>query len=201
MTPIAALLALSVLAAQPAVAPPADAQAAAPAAAPAADAADDDEDDNDIPATAPKDDYGFVSWCYGALDEYLHIYDEVKPDLKAIDKQFGTPVVEAEPYSADIAEDRKALKRYSAAIETAERASLRPIADQGAADISAGRAMWSAAEAAPRRRLADAWLFWGVPVRCDTVAKRLKSRAALLGQALAVGAPDVDAPAKPADKP
>jgi len=202
--PLAALLALTVLAAQPAAEapPPPPAPAAGPMASAGSDTGADaaDDDGNDVPASAPKDDYRFVAWCYGALDEYLNIYQVVKPDLKAIDKLFGTPVVEAEPYTADIAEDRKALKRYGAAIEAAERASLRPISDQGAQAIRDGRDMWAAAKQQPTRRLADAWLFWGIPPRCDRVADRLKARATLLGQALAVDAPTV-APVDPAPAP
>ncbi len=205
--PLAALLALSVLAAQPAQSAPDPSapMATAPAAAPADTASSGpasikvaDEDDDGIPQNAPKDDYRFVAWCYGALDEYLQIYDIVKPDLKAIDKMFGTPVVEAEPYHDDIAEDRKALKRFGAAIEAAEKASARPIATEGAAAMDSGRHIWAAAKLEPTRRLADAWLFWGVPVRCDRVAKSLKVRATLLGQAFAVEAPKIDSAATPA---
>ena len=207
---LAALLALSVLAAQPASADasapvataPKEASpaAAAPAAAPASIQIQDDDNDG-IPENAPKDDYRFVAWCYGAVDEYLQIYEVVKPDLKAIDKMFGTPVVEAEPYHEDIAEDRKALKRFAAAIEAAEKASPRPIAPDGAAAMDSGRHIWAAARLEPHRRLADAWLFWGVPAKCDKVAKTLKVRATLMGQAFAVEAPKVDGPPSAAAAP
>ena len=157
------------------------------------------DDDDGVPPTAPKDDYRFVAWCYGALDDYLQIYDRVKPDLKAIDKMFGSPVKEAEPYQDDVAEDRKALKRFAAAIEAAEKASPRPIGPEGAAAMQSGRDIWSAAKLEPSRKLADAWLFWGLPNRCDVVAKQLKVRATLMGQAFAIEAPKVDAPAPQAD--
>ncbi|HEY2658965.1 MAG TPA: hypothetical protein VGI79_04535 [Caulobacteraceae bacterium] len=171
----------------------------APPQAIAAAATSDDWDE--IPSNAPRDDYGLVSWCYGALDEYLTLYEVVKPDLKAIDKMFGTPVVEAEPYHDDIAEDRKALKRFAGAIEAAEKASARPIAPEGAAAMESGRHIWAAARLEPRRRMADAWLFWGVPTRCDKVAKTLKVRATLMGQAFAVEAPKVDGATAPAATP
>ena len=190
--PLAALFALAALAAEPA------ANLASPASPPPATAAPADvtipqDDENDgIPANAPKDDYRFVAWCYGAVDEYLQIYEQVKPELKAIDKLFGTPVKESEPYSEDIAEDRQALKRFAAAIEAAEKASPRPIAPAGAAAMESGRHIWAAARLETPRRLADAWLFWGVPPRCDTVAKSLKIRATLMGQAFAVEPPKAD---------
>ena len=150
--------------------------------------------DDDIPAGAPTDPYGFVSWCYGALGEYIDIYDGIKPELKDIDKRFGTSVVEAEPYMTDVAEEKLALKRFAAAMEAAERASPSTIAPRGVAAMEKGRSIWAAAKLQPKRKLADAWLFWGVPNRCETTAKLLKTRATLLGQALAVGAPSVDAP-------
>jgi hypothetical protein len=191
--PLAALAALALFAAEPAKAAPALAPQK-PAAADPASIRIEDEDDDGVPQSAPKDDYRFVAWCYGALDEYLQIYDQVKPDLKAIDKMFGTPVKEDEPYHDDVAEDRKALKRFAGAIEAAEKASVHPIAPDGAAAMQSGREIWSAAKLEPHRKLADAWLFWGLPNRCDRVARQLKERATLMGQAFAIEAPQTDAP-------
>ena len=194
--PLAMLLALTILADAP--------TAAAPPPAPAAQADAEPDDYQDIPSNAPRDDYGLVAWCYGALDEYLSLYEVVKPDLKAIDKMFGSPVKESEPYAEDIAGERDALKRFAAAMEAAEKASPQRITDEGVAAIATGRSIWSAAKQEPHRKLADAWLLWGVPKRCETTAASLKSRATLLGQAMAVDAPSVDAPPAnppPADAP
>jgi len=126
----------------------------------------------DVPPGAPSDDYGFVGWCYGATDEYLSIYPKIVPDLKEIDKLFGSPVRETEPYATDVAAEHKAAKRFADAMAAAEKANPT-LHDQGQANIAAGRAIWSQAEALPERKLADAWLFWGIPVRCETTAKRL----------------------------
>jgi hypothetical protein len=197
--PLASLLALSLMAA-PApdtivtTAPPA-VTAPPPRAdpAPAATASDDG-----IPPGAPTDDYGLVAWCYGALAEYLNIYDDIKPDLKAIDKMFGSPVVEAEPYHEDMAAARVAEKRFAAAMEAAEKASPDPIAQHGADSMDKGRSIWSVVRLKTRRNLVDAWLFWGVPDRCETTARSLKVRSTLLGQALASSAPSAEAPSKPA---
>jgi hypothetical protein len=197
---LAALAAALLFAAEPGQASTPAPQAAAPAADQAQIKVEDDDNDG-VPANAPKDDYRFVAWCYGALDEYLQIYDQVKPDLKAIDKMFGSPVKEDEPYHDDIVEDRKALKRFAAAIEAAEKASLHPIAPEGAAAMQGGRDIWAEARLQPSRKLADAWLFWGVPNRCDKVAGQLKARATLLGQAFAVEAPRVDPASAPAEPP
>ena len=189
--PLAALLALTVLAAQPVAAP---APAVADQPPPAAAVATASPDEDGVPAGAPTDDYLFVAWCYGATDEYLDIYERVKPDLKAIDKLFGSPVKEAEPYASDVADEHKALKRFAAAITAAEKASVHPIGEQGAAAMTNGRLIWRAAELLPSRKLADAWLYWGIPNRCEKTAASLKARSILMGQALAKDAPMPDAP-------
>src|SRR5581483_61441 len=98
--PLAALLAALLLAGDPidsgpvVTAPPVGAPQAVPsqtqpvaAPSPATAAAAED-----IPPGAPTDDYGFVAWCYGALGEYLDIYQTIKPELKDIDKRFGSSV-------------------------------------------------------------------------------------------------------------
>lgn len=162
---MALLMALAILQADAAAAqPPAPDAQAAPAA---------QSETEDVPAGAPTDDYGFVSWCYGALDEYLTIYPKVLPDLKDIDKTFGSPVQEDVPYAKDVALEHKALDRFAAAMQAAQKASPQPIADQGQAAVAQGRGIWAKVEALPSRQLADAWLFWGVPVRCETTAKSL----------------------------
>src|SRR5215469_13880361 len=78
-----------------------------------------------LPPSAPTDDYLLSAWCYGALSEYLTIYDKVKPDLTDIDRRFGDPVKEDEPYQADIAAFRKELKVIGNAVTLAEKASPR----------------------------------------------------------------------------
>jgi hypothetical protein len=196
---LAALLALTILSAQSAAPPPDTAQPADKPVASAPAPSDDDENDG-VPASAPTDDYEFVAWCYGALDESLQIYDRVKPDLKAIDKLFGTPVKEPEPYASDVAGERKALLRFAAAVKAAEKASPHPISERGLNAIAEGRRIWSAAELQPSRKLADAWLFWGVPHKCETVAAKLHSRSVLMGPAFARPEPKADDAAAP-DKP
>lgn len=138
-----------------------------------------------MPPGAPSDPYELTAWCYGALGEYLTIYEQVIPDLQAIDRQFGTSVVEDKPYSADVAAAREALIRFGKAMEAAERASARPIAERGALAIQKGRALWARAETQPRRQLARAWLYWGVPDQCDATAQALYQRSILAAPALA----------------
>ncbi len=185
----AALFALALFAAAPAHAAPTHAASAAPETI-----AIQDQSSDEIPPGAPADDYGFVAWCYGALDESIGVYQTVLPDLKDIDARFGSPVKEATPYAEDIVDEHKALKRFAAAMEAAERASPQPIADRGVKAMNMGRSIWDPAKLQPRRQLAHAWLMWGLPNRCESTAKTLKTRATLLGQALAIDAPKVDTP-------
>jgi hypothetical protein len=183
---LVALMALSILAAEPAMEAPANPD---PAAA--------GRETEDIPPGAPTDDYGFVNWCYGATDEYLTIYAKVLPDLKDIDKQFGSPVKEAVPYATDIVAQHKALKRFGDAIAAAEKATSDPInTSEGQGAVAKGRSIWSVAETLPNRKLADAWLFWGIPVRCERTAKSLHAHS-LQAMAKRPGGPVAAAVAAP----
>ena len=157
-----------------------------------------------LPAGAPTEPYELSAWCYGAMSEYLGVYDRVKPDLKDIDRLFGSSVKnEAEPYASDIAAARDELKVLATAVESAERASPQVIAPRGVEAVKAGRAIWGPAEARTRRELARAWLSWALPDRCDTVARDLTARSRLLGRVLKYNAPsatDAGSPdAPPAD--
>jgi len=163
----------------------------------AASAPAPDDGGEPLPASAPTDSYQLAAWCYGALDEYLIVYEKVIPDLKTIDRMFGTSVVEAKPYSADMAAARVELKLIGGAVTDAEKASPQPIAEQGAGAVNAGRAIWSVAEGKTRRELARAWLGWALPDRCDSNARELAQRSLLLGKALTYNA-DSAAPAPPA---
>jgi len=162
----------------------------------AAHAADDAEP---LPSGAPTEPYPLAAWCYGALSEYLDVYERVKPDLRAIDKEFGSSVPnEKEPYASDMAAARVELKKIGLAVQAAEQASASPIAPQGVQAISQGRAIWQPAEMKTRRELARAWLTWALPDRCASNAKELASSSALLGQALKYNNPSaMDAPSTP----
>jgi hypothetical protein len=156
-----------------------------------------------LPPGAPTDSYELSAWCYGALDEYLAIYEKVKPDLKDIDRRFGTSVVEDEPYHEDMAAARRELKMIGESVTDAERASPRAIAERGAAAMRQGEAIWQLAEGKTTRELARAWMLWALPDRCDSNAKELTQRSLLLGKALNYNAGDSALPANgpPAETP
>ena len=137
-----------------------------------------------LPPGAPTDSYELSAWCYGALDEYLGIYDRVKPDLRDIDHMFGTSVVEDDPYHSDMDAARVELKMIGESVTQAEKASPRPISEAGAAAVRQGRSIWSVAEAKSSRELARAWLLWALPDRCDSNARELTQRSILFGKAL-----------------
>jgi hypothetical protein len=167
MKAYAPILAAAVLAAS--LAGPAQAVQPDPAVPAAADS-------EPLPPGAPTDPYELAAWCYGAMSEYLEVYDRVKPDLRDIDRMFGTSVKhEAEPYQDDIHAARDELKVLAGAVESAEKASSQVIAPRGADAVRLGRSIWSPAEEKTRRELARA---------CDSNARTLASRSALLGQAL-----------------
>lgn len=164
-------------------------------AAPASDAGGGEP----LPPGAPTDPYELSAWCYGALDEYLKIYEQVKPDLRDIDKMFGSSVVESEPYQSDMAAYRVELKLIGDSVTEAEKASPNAISPRGASAMRLGRAIWSIAETKSSRELARAWLTWDLPDKCDANARELSQRSRLLGQALGYNAkPPADAAAAPA---
>ena len=83
-----AALAAALLAAQ-APAPVADAPPPAGADAPTATApsAATTAEESDTPSGAPKDDFGFVNWCKGALTGHMELYPQVKPELAQVERE------------------------------------------------------------------------------------------------------------------
>ncbi|HSZ53187.1 MAG TPA: hypothetical protein VK801_16595 [Caulobacteraceae bacterium] len=159
-----------------------------------------------LPSNAPKDPYELAAWCYGALDQYLYIYENIIPQLQAIDQKFGSSVKnEARPYADDMAAAHDELKVIGAAVEAAERASPQVISPRGAAAVKQGRSIWAPAEQHTHRELARAWLSWALPDRCASNARELKTKSDILGQALKYNAPSATssprAPVSTTDEP
>lgn len=143
-----------------------------------------------LPSGAPTDPYDLAAWCYGALDQYLYIYEAIIPQLRDIDRMFGSSVKnEARPYAGDMAAAAAERKVLAAAVEAAERASPQVISTRGAAAVMLGRSIWAPAETHTKRELARAWLSWALPDACDSNARSLKARSDLLGQALKYNVP------------
>jgi hypothetical protein len=143
-----------------------------------------------LPVGAPTQPYELSAWCFGAMSEYLEIYERVKPDLRDMDRMFGSSVKnEAQPYADDIAAGRDELKILSGAVESAERASPQVIAPRGVEAVKLGRSIWGPAESHTRRELARAWMSWALPDRCDANARELTAKSRLLGRVLKYNAP------------
>jgi hypothetical protein len=191
-------------AAATAEAAPAAAQAPAPEATPAEDR---------FPAGAPHDDYQFVSWCYGSLRGYLDLHDQVMPEVTRIETTFRPPgrkLSDDLKVYADMQKDGRAqLKLFQSAMTAAEKASLRPINTVGAAAVAKGRDVWKSGPGVTPARMAQAWMSWALPARCETTAKTLHDRAVLMGASFKVNeeaepadaAPPAEAPPAPAAAP
>ncbi|MDP3855912.1 hypothetical protein [Phenylobacterium sp.] len=155
------------------------------------------------PSGAPRDDYGLVSWCHGALSGYLELHDQVMPEVTRIETAFRAPartIAEDLQVYADLTQQgRKDLKLFARAMEAAEKASLKPINTRGGEAVKKGRATWAGASNLPKARLAQEWMSWTLPARCQPTAKTLEERAKLLGATFDAGSEmPVEPPAEPA---
>jgi hypothetical protein len=159
----------------------------APDAAPAA-AAEAPPPAERWPAGAPHDDYQFVAWCYGSLRGYLDLHDEVMPEVTRIESTYRPPgrklSDDLKVYADMQREARAQLKAFQAALTAAEKASLRPINTVGAAAVQQGRSVWRAGPEVTKARMAQEWMSWALPAKCETTAKALEARASLLGASL-----------------
>jgi len=192
MTPIA--LALALFAQDPAAAPAEPPAAEAPAAVP----------EDRLPTGAPRDDYQFVGWCYGALRGYLDMHDEMMPEVTRIESQFRKPGTRLEDDLKVYAEmqtyGQAKLKTFRAALTAAEKASVRPINAVGATAVRQGRQIWNAGPDVTKARKAQEWMSWALPARCESVAASLEARAKLLGATFKVNEESA-APVEPAVEP
>lgn len=150
------------------------------------------------PAGAPADDYGLVAWCYGALRGYLDLHDQVMPEVTRIESTYRRP---GSKLSDDLAvygqmqkQGKASLATFARAMESAERASLKPLNIQGAAYVQKGRSVWSAASNVSKARLAQEWMSWTLPAACETTAADLETKAKLAGASLKVNAEPDPAP-------
>jgi len=143
-----------------------------------------------FPAGAPHDDYGFVAWCYGSLHGYLDLYDQVMPEVRRIESTWRRPGSNLADDMAVYGQMRRqgqiSLKAYARAMEAAERASLKPINAKGGESVRRGQATWAAAATLPKARVAQEWMSWTLPARCDSTASDLEARAKLMGPAFQV---------------
>jgi hypothetical protein len=159
-----------------------------------------------FPVGAPHDDYQFVAWCYGSLRGYLDLHDQVMPEVTRIESTYRPPnrkLSDDLKVYADMQKEGQAqLKAFQAAITAAEKASLHPINTVGAAAVNKGRDIWKVTPDVTPARLAQEWMSWALPARCETTAKDLKAKATLMGGAFKVNdEPEAPPPADAAPAP
>jgi hypothetical protein len=151
-----------------------------------------------LPNGAPKEDYPFVAWCYGALRGWLDLHDEVMPEVTRIESQFrkpGTSLADDLKVYADMQKAGNAqLKTFQTALTAAEKASVRPINVVGGQAVRQGRMIWVTQPGVTKARKAQEWMSWALPARCDVVAANLEARSKLIGATLRANAPKDEPP-------
>ena len=143
--------------------------------------------DPEIPSSAPTDDYGFVAWCYGALQGHMELRPLVRNELEKLSP--GAPDDEAKQRAAG----EEYLALYTRALRAAEKASATSLQGRLQQANARGHGIWTAARTAEPRTRMWSYLMWELPARCEIAAKRLEERSSLFGEALkpaAAAAPD-----------
>lgn len=153
---------------------------------------------DDWPVGAPRGEYEFTAWCYGVLKRHMELYDEVRPELDAISKRWNTVEEDNKSYGEQLAAGRGHLNTFAKAIETAEKASARPINSQGAAAAEQGRRMWNEFKTVEPLWQAYSWMNWALPERCVTTAAALEEKSLLMSPALKANLKAEAPAAKPA---
>lgn len=154
----------------------------------------------------PQNDYQLVAWCYGALSAHMSLHDEAMPEVERIERTFETHPGEAKEelafYAQQQKEGKKDLALFRRAMTAAEKASIKPIQQEGATAIAQGEAIWAGSSYADKRRLAQEWMSWALPDRCQSTAQSLEQKASVLGAALSYNIqPDQPAAAPAAEEP
>lgn len=182
--------------------PPADADAPVTTAEPAPSEA---APQPPLPTGAPRDDYGLVGWCFGALEGYLAQHDRVMPDVTRIEKTYRRPGSSLDEdlkvYADQQIQGQAHLKSFTAALQAAEKASLSALRPRGEAAIAKGRAIWAPAANLPTRSVAQQWMGWTLPQACPAAAERLTRNAPLLGAAFDPAAEMIEPPAPEPEAP
>jgi hypothetical protein len=147
----------------------------------------------------PKDDYGLVAWCHGALAGQLDLDPIAHKDMEQIEGK-AKVAARAKEDAEMVKERRVYLKDYEHALAAAEAASPVAIHQQGVDAELRGFRMWNETRnKAPIWRMLD-WGMWDPnDAGCNDAAKRLYAKSSLFGEALKGSAGDskADAPAAP----
>ena len=129
-----------------------------------------------FPSGAPTDDYGFIGWCYGALAGHLALYDRVLPEVRRIEGEFpdaDSPLDSVmDGYRVQHLRGEKLLANYGRALDVEEATGKTGGADRASA-VSKGREAWKGSDNASPRQLAQVWMSWALPDRCQSTTARI----------------------------
>lgn len=133
-----------------------------------------------FPAGAPTDDYGLVGWCYGALSGHMDLYKSVMPEVERIERAFPDPAVPTEEalkaYSDQHELGAKDLDMFKSALDAADKSGDHAAARKASIDL--GHQAWKGADTASKRTVAQLWMSWELPARCEPTAQRLLTASA-----------------------
>jgi hypothetical protein len=122
-----------------------------------------------FPTGAPTGDLAFVGWCYGALSKHMSLRPRVWSEVERIERAFPDPNAAPDAALAGYDEQQKEGESELALFKKA----LDAKPGDKAASVAQGEAIWKGADSTSDRQLAQLWMSWSLPDRCDVTAKRL----------------------------
>jgi hypothetical protein len=134
-----------------------------------------------FPPGAPEDDYGFVAWCYGALQGHMALFETVKPELNALPDP--DPKATAAADAAMLKAGAQYLELYTRALRAAETGNPSVVKVPAADTMKVGRSIWVKAQAADPKTRMWSWAMWTLPGKCEYAAERLFETSNLAGGA------------------
>ncbi len=121
-----------------------------------------------------------MGWCYGALAGHVALYDAALPEVRRIEAEFPEPgrTIDQvmDTYAAQHARGESLLHSYARALD-AEEAAGKTRGRKRAAVIARGHEVWTGADTSNPRALAQLWMSWALPGRCQVTAARLDPKA------------------------
>jgi hypothetical protein len=133
-----------------------------------------------FPSGAPTDDYGFMAWCYGALSGHVDLYDQVMPEVKRIEAEFPDTDRPIDKVMQDYADQhslgQKILDGYAHVLNVEEQTGKTGGKKRTPA-VAKGKLLWKGSDKADARQLAQLWMSWALPARCESTAARLAPTA------------------------
>jgi len=142
------------------------------------------------PAGAPTDDFAFVAWCHGVLSGHMEIAERVQSIL---------PMDEVQQKIG-----KAYIKGYEQALALAPQGGQAGERERAKAARESGFRNWDKARAAELQIAADTYLGWQLPGKCEHAAKRIAGRDDLFSLAPTLADLEADAPvgrAAPASAP